>query len=435
MKNTILAILATIFNLITCFSQVSRIEDANIGVQTKISADNQYFKITFCVPGSLADISGLKVGDRIYMVDDKKISDLLNPASHLRNSAVSFVKLTVGRFGKTDFFEVNIPQISISTNLDNYITEGNLFASATRSRAKIRNLYIEFLHDAAKEMFNYKTYDFEFTSNEEPLQEKILFNKLESLLNELGMKRSLDKPDLLIIINFFSGQKEQYVPPQQIISTRIKNTYNWYWGVMSVPITTSATEEGYTKVTYLTTLNLKFLDANEIGISKTPPVVWSGSLSETATFNTLLSERCNDFFRLMLYQFPEVWRQNSKPYYPFQYAYTGLIYNKDDMSTIGDVIPGSPANKIGIQKGDIIQSIDGIPITNKYNKYSNIEKDQGTIKNNAFSYLRMFDGFYKNAEIRPEGTFLQFIIKRNGNLMTFSIAPEVRVVYLLQENF
>ena len=204
---------------------------------------------------------------------------------------------------------------------------------------------------------------------------------------------------------------------------------------MPVPITTSATEEGYTKVTYLTTLNLKFLDANEIGISKTPPVVWSGSLSETATFNTLLSERCNDFFRLMLYQFPEVWRQNSKPYYPFQYAYTGLVYNKDDMRTIGDVIPGSPANKIGIQKGDIIQSIDGIPITNRYNKYSNIEKDQGTIKNNAFSYLIMFDGFYKNAEIRPEGTFLQFIIKRNGNLMTFSIAPEVRVVYLLQENF
>ena len=212
MKNTILIILATIFNLITCFSQVSRIEDANIGVQTKISADSQYLKITFCVPGSLADISGLKVGDRIYMIDDKKISDLDNPASHLRNTAVSFVKLTVGRFGKTDFFEVNIPQISISNNLDNYITEGNLFASATRSRAKIRNLYIEFLHDDAKEMFNYKTYDFEFTSNEEPLQEKILFNKLESLLNELGMKRSLDKPDLLIIINFFSASKRTIRP-------------------------------------------------------------------------------------------------------------------------------------------------------------------------------------------------------------------------------
>ncbi|MBN2348781.1 MAG: PDZ domain-containing protein [Bacteroidales bacterium] len=435
MKNTILIILATIFNLITCYSQVSIIEDANIGVKAKISADSQYLKITFCVHGSLADIAGLKAGDRIYKIDDKKISDLENPVSHLRNTVVPFVKLTVGRFGMTDFFDINIPQISIITNLDNYITEGNLFASVTRSRAKIRNLYIEFLHDAAKEMFNYKTYDFEFTSNEEPLQEKILFNKLESQLNELGMKRSLDKPDLLIIINFFSGQKEQYVPPQQIISTRIKNTYNWYWGVMPVPITTSATEEGYTKVTYLTTLNLKFLDANEIGISKTPPVVWSGSLSETATFNTLLSERCNDFFRLMLYQFPEVWRQNSKPYYPFQYAYTGLVYNKDDMRTIGDVIPGSPANKIGIKKGDIIQSIDGIPIPNRYNKYSNIAKDQGKINNNGFSYLIMFDGFYKNGEIKPEGTFLQFIIKRDGNLMSFSIAPEVRVVYLLQENF
>ncbi|MBE0539540.1 MAG: DUF4136 domain-containing protein [Ignavibacterium sp.] len=435
MKNIFLLILTTIFNITTCFSQVGIIENSYIGVQTKINNDRQYLKITYCDPGSIADISGLKAGDCIYLIDDIKISDLENPAGHLRNPAVSFLKLTIGRFGKTDFFEVNIPQISISTDLNNYITEGNLYASATRSKADESKFSIEFLHDASKDMFKYKTYDFEFTSIEESLQEKILFSQLEGQLNELGLKRSLEKPDLLIILSFFSGQTEQYVPPQQIISTRIKNTYNWYWGVITVPITESTTEEGYTKVTYLTTLNLKFLDASEIEGSKTPPVVWSGFVSETAIKKTLLTDRCKDFFRQMLYQFPEVWQPNSKPYYPFHYAYTGLIFKKDDIRTIGDVIPGSPADKAGIKKGDVIKTIWGMPLANRHNKYSNIVKYQGEIRGSALHYLTMYDGYY--GEIRPEGTSFSIGLndKHNGNIMLKSIVPEDRVIYLLKENY
>lgn len=188
----------------------------------------------------------------------------------------------------------------------------------------------------------------------------------------------------------------------------------------------------FTKVTYLTTLNLKFLDASEIEGSKTPPVVWSGFLSETSAYKTLLTERGNDFFRQMLFQFPVVWQQNSNPYYPFHYAYIGLVYNKDDMRTIGDVIPGSPADKLGIKKGDVIQSIYGIPISSRHNKHSNIEKYQGEITVSGLSYLIMFDRYYQ--EIASEGTFLQFIIKRNGDLMTFSIVPEDKVIYSLKED-
>lgn len=41
-------------------------ENAKIGLEAKISPDKQYLEIIHCIPGSLADISGLKVGDRIY---------------------------------------------------------------------------------------------------------------------------------------------------------------------------------------------------------------------------------------------------------------------------------------------------------------------------------------------------------------------------------
>jgi membrane-associated protease RseP (regulator of RpoE activity) len=421
-----------------CLSQAVSPEDGYIGVQTKISTDRQYLKITYCWQGSPADIAGLKVGDRIYRIDDKKVDELTDPVSHIRGASGTWVKLTISRFGQTDFFDVNVPRISVPFTDNSYVSEGTLTAlihtNDLTEYGRMDQSSMALLHDDSRDMYQYKTYDIELTSAEDPLLEKELFKELGSQLYGRGMKRSGENPDLIILMKFYTGQKEQYTPPQQIVSTRIKNVYNWYWGVVPVPLTETTTKEGYTDVTYLTTISLKFLDANEIEGSKLPPVVWSGSISTTSKTKQILLDDCDDYFALMLNQFPEVWNQYSEHYYLKHYSYTGLWFNKNDLQNISEVIPGSPAGKIGIQKGDKILSVNGYKLPFKYS-------DAGAKKWNTMAYEGARSGFrylfmFSKLVFKPyktDATNLVFKIERNGKKMTFEIKPEDRFVFLLSK--
>ncbi|MFH1296816.1 MAG: PDZ domain-containing protein [Bacteroidota bacterium] len=72
--------------------------------------------------GFPADIAGLKVGDRIYQVDDKKVSELTDPASHIRGASGTWVKLTLNRFGVADLLNVNVPRISVPYQDNNFLS-------------------------------------------------------------------------------------------------------------------------------------------------------------------------------------------------------------------------------------------------------------------------------------------------------------------------
>lgn len=434
MKHLFLIALATIFNMTVCFSQGGNTEVGYIGVRAAISTDGQYLNIPYCFQGSPADIAGLRAGDRIYRIDDKKVAELTDPISHIRDVSGTSVKLTISRFGAAAFFDVNVGRISVPYDDINYISEGNLaLLIHTNGFTDFERMYqssMALLNDDSRDMFKYKTYDFELTNAQDPLLEKGLFKELGNRLDNRGMKRSVENPDLIIIMTFFTGQKEQYTPPQQIISTKIKNVYNWYWGTTAVPITESTTKEGYTKVTYFTTISLKFLDAKEIEGSKLPPVIWSGSISQSSTLKESLIEHSKEFFDLFVYQFPYVWVQNAEYFYGGYYSYTGLWFNKNDLQNISEVIPGSPAGIAGILKGDKILNINGYKLPAKYSDVGpNVFQSMAYLgKESGFRYLFMLS----NLVFKPyktDVTTLVFKIERGGKKMTFEIKPEKKYIF------
>jgi len=435
MKKTILLTLISLLVVAVCFSQKNNTNDAYIGVNVELSSNNQYLKIIYCWDGSPANIAGLRNGDRIYQIDGKKINELTEPMTQIKGPSGTFVKLTIKRFNNTAFFDVNIPRISIPFDNKNYVSEGLLaaliFTDGFSTSSRFYPLTSALLYDSSRDMFNYKTYDFEYTNMKDPLMEKELFKKLGSYLDAKGMKRSEENPDLIILMNFYTGQKEQYIPPQQIISTRVKTVYNWYWGLSPMPITSSSTKGGYTDVTYLTTLNLKFLDAKEIEGNKIPPVVWSGSFSNTSKSKTLLLDQSVSYFAYMTWNFPEVWTQNSERYFYKHYAYTGLWFNRNNLKLIVEVIPESPAYKMGLRKGDEIIKINGYKLFPNYNK-SGINKFYEMAlakKNSGFKYLFMFTNIaFKPYE--PGVSTLEFIIKREGKKMTFEVTPEDKFIFM-----
>jgi hypothetical protein len=440
MKKTVLITLAIIVNVTVCLSQESSTEGGRIGASMKISPDKRYLEVTFCYKGSPAELSGLKVSDRIYLIDDEPVKDLADPISHVRGTPGTWVKLTIDRFGHSQYLDIKVPRISIPFGDDNYISEGYLLAliylDDFTDHKHMTQSTMTLLDDESRDMFKYKTYDFEYTSVAEPLLEKKLFSELGKHLDEMGMYRSQDNPDLVIIMDSYTGQKEQYTPPQQIISTRIHNVYNWYWGYsVPVPITESTTKEGHTEVTYLTTINLKFLDAKEIGNSKIPPVVWSGSISQTSTTKKNLTDCCADYFALMLYQFPKVWFQNSDNYYINYYSFTGLWFNKNDLRIIAEVIPGSPAYTTGMRKGDKILSINGYRIPAKYSDVESSQRwtmaDGGT--QSGFRYLFMFSNFVFKP-YKPNVTTLSFKVERDRERLTFDVTPQKPSIVLFFKN-
>ncbi|MFT3704002.1 MAG: aspartyl protease family protein [Agriterribacter sp.] len=89
---------------------------------------------------------------------------------------------------------------------------------------------------------------------------------------------------------------------------------------------------------------------------------------------------------------------NSHFYNPFDYAYTGLgIYMVEGKILVEDVIPGSPAEKAGFKRGDIVVSIDN-NFTNNIQAYKTI--------------------------LQSAGEKLKVIVSRDNNLTMLTLRPD-----------
>ena len=440
MKNLLLMVLAFFLNITVCISQEEGFSTGGIGCMLRVSNDNQFIKVNRVIQGSPADVNGLKVGDHIIGIDGVSVREIRNPITQIKGTPGTYVKLTLSRYGKAGPLEINVPRISAPLSAgSNYITEGELttriYTNDYTERTRMVQSSMAVLDDDDINIFNYHSYDFDYTSAQDPLLEKEIFKELQDQLNTRGLRRSKDNPDILIVMSTYSGSKEHYNPPQQIISTRITSAFDWYWGIVPVPITESTTKEGYTEVTYLYTISLKFLDAHKIGQSKVPPVIWSGSVSQASKSKSNLVDKSEDLFALLLYQFPTVWIPNSEYYLLLHYAYTGIIYDLNNMRTVADVIPGSPAAIAGIAKGDEIINIVNSRVPEKY---SDGGKDQWTNllhgNNNGLRYLFLKSKLRYQPYSQKEMNTLSFVIRHNGERMKVSVTPQDKLYFSLLKN-
>lgn len=444
MKKALLTALMITLSFTICLSQTGKITVSQWGFKIQMNSDNQYLKVTDVVTGSLAQLSGLRINDKIIQINEKNVFGIDDPTTLINEYSGQYLNLKINRLDKP--FDLRIPLVHRTTNLDEFVTEGELYLQMLLFRDQSTSGYndysikLSFLSDNEREMFNYKTYDFEYTSADNPLLEKKIFEELGNQLNNLGMSRSVTNPDLIILLNYYSGTRENYVPPQQIISTRIEKSYNWFWGPMQVPITESKTTSGYTTVTYLLTSTLKFLDANEIKSNKLPPVIWQGTFTEKSGDELLIINECRRIFELLLYQFPQVSIDTPEEFLCPMYFYTGIVYNKDDIRTIYDVVPDSPASEAGMLKGDVIVSIRGDKIPSNYVtcvKYEYVNAIQD-------GYEKKYEDYIKYAEKAGYGlrylVYFQSMenraitinINRKGKKMSFDIIPEKRQLFKIQ---
>lgn len=433
-KLIFLFVAATLFIPVSSAQELTK---GHIGAHVKPDAGRQYIEISKTIMGWPAETFGLKAGYRIYAIDGVPVKEMADPVARLSGAPGTYVKLSGKRMGADSLFDISVPRIATVPD-DNNLSEGHLaYMLYTEELVKnMNNASIAVYHDEESDLLQYKSFDFDYTDATDPLQEKEIFRLLEQRLLQKGLVRDKNNPDILILMKTFAGQKEQYIPPEQIISTRVQTVYNWRWGLVPMPITESQTRQGYTEVTYLYSISLKFLDAKRIADSKLPPVIWSASWSETSRKKTALADKAGWYFDWLLWQFPVSWMHNADCYFGIQYAWTGIIYDRKDLNRITDVIPGSPAWQAGLRKGDkVFEVMDeknkGNLEDRKDGRWLNVLAKWGNLR--AFRYLYIFSNIdewpWGSGEIFvpykkgiPEE--LEFKVELSGKRTTLKIKPE-----------
>jgi hypothetical protein len=200
----------------------------------------------------------------------------------------------------------------------------------------------------------YNTFDFEFTNAEEPLTEKELASILQDILEQKGLHRDKENPDILIFLDFYIGEESQYIPPQQELRTRYDLNYNYLAGRFeSRPHLETITRGGYTKTKYLAIVDITFLDAQKAKTSNEniKPIVWKGTYRQaTAVEQKVINVAKREYLYLMR-SYPIVMSQELVMNFDL-----GIDVAYDDYNKIVKIRPNSYAEMCGFPIGEIVSS-------------------------------------------------------------------------------
>ena len=302
--------------------------------------------------------SNLKYADIITHIDGINTlnMDEKNFINLCQGEIGSQVELTVLRTGKIEPIKISVkrelPQNTLwgpyyfATKIDYSVGSTDRYGWFMRLTNNLESPH-RVLRDKDIDFVKYKTFDFEYTNQKQPLLEKELTAIIEGILEEKGLVRDRENPGILIFIDFFSDKKEYYVPPTRHYYTR--------YGIFSErQYLASYTTGDYTKAQYLTLLNIAFMDANKAkdADNKVPPIIWDATYEFTSDVKTTILDDAKREYPLLLNSYPVISWQLNLAYYDW-----GIYVNKDNPNKIAKLIPNSFAEKIGLQENDVITMV------------------------------------------------------------------------------
>ncbi len=263
-----------------------------------------------------------------------------------------------------------ISTLSAEESSPDVITEWEMATSCWQALStKIYNMNLKVYSDPDIDLSSYKTYSIDYTNKENRLLEKELFKMVETAIAEAGhapkLVRSDENPDILITMDFYTGKKEEYVPPKTVFTTRVENVWSsslFGWGHNTpVPITESHTTEGFTKVSYYRNIRLNFMDFKQLNSGEkleVPPLVWIGEVDSEGSSSDIRVV-APILLKQLLSEFPEKSGRilTGRIQRVTTYGYVGISVDSEDRRIIRRIDPGSPAERAGFKVGDKITNV------------------------------------------------------------------------------
>lgn len=250
------------------------------------------------------------------------------------------------------------------------------------------------------DFFEFCTFDYAFGNEGEELEKKAMLSKFARRLEEKGMKRDKEKPDLYIYVTKDIDKSiEAVYHPETVSNTKSRYTSSYSAGSRTYigsdfiryryngngqadgQSTTVTREKGdfQSHTTSDVYMQLSVLDAKRIG-GKAVPKVWQITLNKRIDRN--IDEKwLENMIEIFGLNYPFGSDKNGKGIVQSTTAYLhgAFTYNGKRDGNITDVIPGSLADKCGIKAGSVVSFI--------HHGYGHLK-----IKEKGFLFSSSFEG-------------------------------------------
>ncbi len=222
---------------------------------------------------------------------------------------------------------------------------------------------IRVIKDGGIDFASINTYDFMITGDDPLTDKKILEAFCRS--GQFGrLKRDEENPDIIVCVakNANESISSTYVPPTtQVVNTGsvTRPVYNYITHTTSF-VTQQRnryeTSGGYTQTTTNTNIYLEFsiLDAKKLNdpAQKTAPIIWK--MTYTRNVANRAFEILDEYLAVASWNF---FPFTFNPCESVSFWFVGTRFNHNTVSS--DVVPNTPAAKLGLQKGDKIIKVNG----------------------------------------------------------------------------
>lgn len=223
--------------------------------------------------------------------------------------------------------------------------------------------------DKNVDFYKYKTYDLEFSEGGCPdMYKKQFADELIQKLSSYGLERDTENPQMLFIVELFSGRKEQYTPPTTSISTKYKYGYDIFKGWGAYQYITTGQNAGHTDVSNMFKITVSVMDVEQMKqMASIPPVIWSiNCYREYAIGKTIMDFAKIEFFSQALLSFKPLDAFICPLACNWTY-YLGIYFDGNNPSVVAAVDPDGPASKAGLKAGSKILSYTNINSADKRN--------------------------------------------------------------------
>lgn len=368
MKKCIFAAVLSIICL-ACFAQGGGSQICRSGFSFEISKNVNWGLglpiVTEVLPYSSAEFAGLKVHDIIEEIDGVStnelsvddINQLLNPVDK------SDFVITISNLSKSD----QTLLITKECKRRNAITEDQLaaaFSMLSLETVSKRRFICPFKTTTTPNSVGFqqfRTFGFAPIDESNRAMENRINESIKTALTEKGLVYDSYGPDILISTYYFFDKNPSFRGTNKVVVDKEQNyRYDFTRNEMvKVPFISSSSAES--EAEFLLQFGFKLVD----NIYLPGRVLWECEANELMEDTYSIDDYARIHIPLMCMQYPYVKYSRNVQYNVNKatYNYTGISYDINRLEMVAKVDPNSPAAVAGIRTNDIIERIEGNPLS------------------------------------------------------------------------
>lgn len=329
---------------------------------------DSYAVVAEVMPGGPAQRAGLKVGDVLLTVNGKSTRAINEEAltAMLLDPREEQVQVTIARLGMPEH-QLKLrkecrPVRALSESL-----LASSFSMYSLEDVNSRRFVMPFTYSlpTKEDFLQYRTFSFEKSQLNGVEQE------VAKELTKKGLRQVPTGGDLLVQVRHVVEQNPSFRPGAVEDVNRDLRNYR-----------ASAVTGGIEEFPFLSINSPSFSGSHQLVVEvellkgSTRDKVWGVVAREKLNQSYSTQEYARAFMPLILANFPKM-RYVMNPIFVLHqntYRYTGIYYDADDLQLVAWVDEGSPAAKAGIQPGDRVVAINGLPLDKSVKKMTEAYK-------------------------------------------------------------